>query len=51
MAKKMKKLFSLILALSMVMSLMSVMASAEGLQYDCGNEEHSHGDACYELQL
>ena len=38
MAKKMKKLFSLILALSMVMSTVSVMASAEGDSPDFPNQ-------------
>ncbi|MBE6933344.1 MAG: VWA domain-containing protein [Ruminococcaceae bacterium] len=52
MAKKMKKLFSLILAMSMVMSLLSVVASAEGhSRYDCDCEtRHVHGEACYEEQ-
>jgi len=53
MAKKMKKLFSMILALSMVMSLVSVMASAEGSsRFNCDCEtRHTHGEACYEERL
>ena len=51
MAKKMKKLSSLILALSLVMSLMSVSAFAEGTEYKCGMGEHTHGDTCYTQQL
>ena len=47
MAKKMKKLFSLVLALSMVMSLMSVAASAAESEYKCGMAAHTHGDGCY----
>ena len=50
MAKKMKKLFSLVLAISMLMSLMTLAANAAGT-LKCTKEVHTHGDGCYEQQL
>ena len=45
MAKKMKKLFSMMLVLSMVMS---IVANAAG-EVICGDTEHLHDDTCKEL--
>ncbi|MBR5571227.1 MAG: LPXTG cell wall anchor domain-containing protein [Oscillospiraceae bacterium] len=45
--KKMKKLFSMLLALSMTAGLLSMTASAE--EYACGRVAHAHNeDLCYE---
>ena len=52
MAKKMRKVLSLVLALSMVMSLLSVVASAEGSRFSCDCEtRHIHGAECYEEKI
>ena len=51
MAKKMKKLFAMLLTVCMVMSLLSVAASAESTDYQCGKNEHVHGETCYTTSL
>ena len=49
MKKRLQKLFAVLLALSMAMSLMSVSAFAEGSTSSivCGEEEHVHSEACW----
>ena len=48
MAKTMKRMFALILAVSMVMSLSVNAFAADDFKVICGKDEHLHDEDCYE---
>ena len=51
MKKKLQKIFAMILAVSMIMSMLTVGASAAETKYICGEEAHTHSSACYKPVL
>ncbi|MBQ4577882.1 MAG: S-layer homology domain-containing protein [Clostridia bacterium] len=51
MAKSIKRMFALILAVSMVMSLSVNAFAIDGTEPVCGKDEHTHGETCYEQTL
>lgn len=52
MRRRLKSFFSLLLAVSLMMSLLSGISFAdENDSYICGKEEHTHDESCYKVQF